>query len=167
MIKTTDNKETEKDLKEDYNLSDQDAREIALIINKVIDYSEKGRYYKNRKELCQMCIEDSPAIIENTKRVVSLKTRDSVTADEIQKSSELEKLLERIKNPFYLKHKDAAKKLNFVWVSKMETTRTKKISKAEYVAIVDGAERHLCGYHLDKIGDAKKIDNDQIWYVGE
>ena len=114
-----------------------------------------------------MCIEDSPAIIENTKRVVSLKAKNEVTADEIQKSGELEELLNRIKNPFYLKHKDAAKKLNFVWVSKMQTTKTKKISKAEYVIVVDGTERHLCEYHLDKISDIKKINNDQIWYVGD
>lgn len=166
-MKESVSKEIEKELKRDYNLSDSDARDITLIINKVIDYSEKGRYYKNGKELCQMCIEDSPAIIESTKRVVSLKPRVDATTDEIQKSNELEELLENIKNPFYLKHKDAAKKLNFVWVSEMKTTKTKKISKAEYVVVVDGAERHLCEYHIDKISDVKKIDNDKIWYVGD
>ena len=153
----------EKDLNDEYGLHGSDAREIALVIAGVIDYSEKGRYYKNDRELCQMCVEESPGYEESERLVISVKPSSIATQDEVNKSESVADILERKGLGSYNK---GAKKLGLVWTSKMKKTRRKRVGRVTWVAVIDGSERHLCEYHLEKLEAENKVDNDKMWCVG-
>ena len=153
----------EKELNDEYGLHGNDAREMAMIIAGVIDYSERGRYYKNGRELCQMCVEESPGYEESERLVISVKPRSTATAEEINKSESVADILERKGLGNY---NNGAKKLDLVWTSRMKKTKRKRVGKATWVAVVNGSERHICEYHLEKLEAENKVDNDKMWYTG-
>ncbi len=153
----------EKELNDEYGLHGNDAREMALVIAGVIDYSEKGRYYKDDKELCQICVEESPGYEESERLVISVKPRSTATQEELDKSESVADILERKGLGSYNK---GAKKLDLVWTCRMKKTKRKKVGRTTWVVVINGSERHVCEYHLEKLEAENKVDNDKMWYTG-